>query len=427
MRKMMMKKIEWVDTHEEEEKNDEDNDKIIDLEKTDDEETNDEFVHSDEHVQNDDEETNDEFVHGDEQVNDDEDEEITNAEDADTRNGDEAITDAAKADAEKTKEAKDDIKEAEFPPLSSRLSISLGFGNQFLNLSSAKSTVGNLKDSIDAEINSLLDVKIQQEIPHIQSSSILSVPVFVISEPSVLTPIPETPSVAPATTLLPPLSVSTIPPILLQSTTSIPTPPITTKAPPVTMIPDPLHAIFQRVYVLEKDKYPQQIDYNEMIKESMQANIINEVKNQLPKFLPNAISDFATLTILFYLTHDKHQALFDALLNSLSLDDAIASGQADLEKVLRKRDRDEEDPSAGPNQGKKTKRSRTKESEPSKKSSTSKDSSKGKSPVKTSKSGKYVTAEEPVEEPVFEMASDDIEQTIVDAVNDVDQPHNDST
>ncbi|GKD89655.1 hypothetical protein Tco_1365162 [Tanacetum coccineum] len=188
-------KIEWVDTHEEEEKKDEDDDKIINIEKTDDEETDDEFVHSDEHVQNDDEETNDEFVHGDEQVNDDEDEEITNDEDADTRNSDEEITDAAKADAEKSKEAKDDIKEVELPPLSSSLSISLGFGNQFLNLSSAKSTVGNLKDSADAEINSLLDVKIQQEIPQIQSSSILSVPVFVISKPSVLTPIPETPSV----------------------------------------------------------------------------------------------------------------------------------------------------------------------------------------------------------------------------------------
>ncbi|GJX46153.1 hypothetical protein Tco_0271343 [Tanacetum coccineum] len=115
-----------------------------------------------------------------------------------------------------------------------------------------------------------------------------------------------------------------------------------------------------------------------------------------------------------YLTHDKHQALFDALLNSMSLDDAIARGQAGPEKVLRKRDRDDKDPLAGPNQGKKTKRSRTKESEPSKKSSTSKESSKGKSPTKTSKSRKFVTAEEPVEELVFEMASDDIKQTIDD-------------
>ncbi|GJX79299.1 hypothetical protein Tco_0327448 [Tanacetum coccineum] len=128
-----------------------------------------------------------------------------------------------------------------------------------------------------------------------------------------------------------------------------------------------------------------------------------------------------------YQTHNKHQALYDALLNSLILDDDIIRGQVDVEKVQRKRDRDGKDPSAGPNQGKKTKRSRTKEFEPSKKSSTYKESSKGKSPTKTSKSGKSLTAEEPVEELVFEMASDDIEQTIDDVANDADQPPDDST
>ncbi|GKF30593.1 hypothetical protein Tco_0100391, partial [Tanacetum coccineum] len=51
-----------------------------------------------------------------------------------------------------------------------------------------------------------------------------------------------------------------------------------------------------------------------------------------------------------YLTHDKHQALYDALLNSLCLDDVIARSQADPEKIIRKRDRDDEDPSTGPNQ-----------------------------------------------------------------------------
>ncbi|GJZ11454.1 hypothetical protein Tco_0546213 [Tanacetum coccineum] len=186
-----------------------------------------------------------------------------------------------------------------------------------------------------------------------------------------------------------------------------------------------------------------------MNEESVQANIINEVKNQLPKFLPKAVSDFATLviqsmvknalektplpiaqsssqapsslkaaeslseyelkTILFYkmdksrsyLTHDKHQVLFDALLNSILLDDAVARGQADPENVLRKRDRDDKDPSARPNQG--------------------------KSPTKTSKSSKSVTVEELVEEPLFEMASDDIVRTIDDVANDADQPPDDST
>ncbi|GJY96129.1 hypothetical protein Tco_0512490 [Tanacetum coccineum] len=82
--------------------------------------------------------------------------------------------------------------------------------------------------------------------------------------------------------------------------------------------------------------------------------------------LPNAVSNFATPVIqstiknalektsllmdkiCSCLTHDKHQALFDASLNSMSLDDAIARGQADLEKVLRKRDHDDEYPLVGP-------------------------------------------------------------------------------
>ncbi|GJR43370.1 hypothetical protein Tco_1311473, partial [Tanacetum coccineum] len=383
-------------------------------------------------------------------------------------------------------EVKDDTKKAELPPTSSSLSVSSGFSNQFLNLYSDTSLIGTVKDTTDAEINSLLDVQIQQEIPHIQSLSLLTVPVSMIYEPSVLTPIPETPLVTPATTLLPPLSVSTI---SLKDVQEIKEVEHTTtlraslryKIPSAvnaylgSSLGDALQKVLQKHTEELIQKYPQQVDYKEMIEESVQANIINEVKNQLPKFLPKAVSDFATLVIqstvknalektplpvaqsssqaqsslkaaeslseyelkmiLFekidksrsYLTHDKHQALFDALLNSMSLDDAIARGQADPEKVLRKRDRDDEDPSAGPNQGKKTKRSRTKESEPSKKSSTSKESSKGKSPAKTSKSGKSMTAEEPVEEPVFKMASDDIEQTVDDVANDVDQPPNDST
>ncbi|GJW43475.1 hypothetical protein Tco_0072274 [Tanacetum coccineum] len=319
--------IEWVDTDEEEEKNDDDDE---------------------EYVKDDDEETDDEFVHGDEQVNDDEDEEMTTTEDADTGNDDKEITYTTKADAEKTEEVKDDIKKAELPLSSSNLSVS--------------------SDTIDAEINSLLDVQIQQVIPHIQSLSILTIPVSVIHEPSILSPIYEIPSVALITTILPPPSISTILPILLQTITSIPTPPITTEAPPVTTIPDPLPAISQRVSVLKKEK----VDYKEIIKESVQANVINEVKNQLPKFLPKAVSDFGTLMIQSTVKKALEKTPF-------ILDDAIACGQADPEKVLRKRDRDNEH------------------------------------------------LFKLVKEPVFEMASDDIEQTVNDVVNDVDQPTDDST
>ncbi|GJR75849.1 hypothetical protein Tco_0088214 [Tanacetum coccineum] len=67
------------------------------------------------------------------------------------------------------------------------------------------------------------------------------------------------------------------------------------------------------------------------------------------------------------------------------------------------------------------------ESESSKKTSTTKESSKGKSLARTSKFGKSVTAKESVKEPVFEIASDDIEQNFDDKVGDVGQPpHTDS-
>ncbi|GJV22719.1 hypothetical protein Tco_1375414, partial [Tanacetum coccineum] len=106
------------------------------------------------------------------------DKEMKDAKVAESGNGDEEITDTSKADAKKTEEVKDDNKKAELPPSSLSLSASSGIGNKFLNLSSDKCTVRNLKDSTDAEINSLLDVQIQQQIPHILSLSVLTVPVF---------------------------------------------------------------------------------------------------------------------------------------------------------------------------------------------------------------------------------------------------------
>ncbi|GJU67701.1 hypothetical protein Tco_1253960 [Tanacetum coccineum] len=368
-KKMSSDPSQKVDTNEEEEKDDDDDDKSIDFEKSDDEETDDEFVHSKENVQDDDEETDDELVHANEQVNDDKDEEMTNAKDVDTGNGDEEITDSKKVEVEKTEVEKDDIKKAELPPTSLSLSVSLGF------------------DPLHVVIQrvSILEKDVQ-ELKEVDN-----------------------------TTTLRALLISKIPSAVNAYLRS--------------SLGDALQKVLQKHTKELIQKYPRQVDYKEMIKEFVQANIIDKVKNQLPKFLPKAVSDFAIPIdkSRSCQTHDKHQALKDALLNSLILDDDIARGQADAEKVLRKRDRDEEDPSVRPNQGKKTKRSSTKESEPSKKSSTSKESSKGKSPAKTSKSGKFVTAEELVEELVFEMAFDDIKQTVDGVANDADQPPDDST
>ncbi|GJV20933.1 hypothetical protein Tco_1369953 [Tanacetum coccineum] len=98
----------------------------------------------------------------------------------------------------------------------------------------------------------------------------------------------------------------------------------------------------------------------------------------------------------------------------------------DPEKILRKRDHDgddkDEDPSGRPNQGKKTKSRRTKESKLYKKTSTTKETSKGNALTKGSRSDKFMHAEELVVEPIEEVIMDTLND---DVVNDVDQPQND--
>ncbi|GKD89207.1 hypothetical protein Tco_1364714 [Tanacetum coccineum] len=66
-----------------------------------------------------------------------------------------------------------------------------------------------------------------------------------------------------------------------------------------------------------------------------------------------------------------------------------------------------------------TKRSRTNESESSKKPSTTKETPKGKAPSKGSKTGKSASTKEPVEEPIAEVVMDDEGE---DMVRDDDQP-----
>nr|GEV27389.1 hypothetical protein [Tanacetum cinerariifolium] len=357
--------VEWLYSDEEEEKTD---DRSIDIENT-----------------NDDVENDDEFVHGDEYVH----EEMKDAEDAETRKDDEGIT-----DAEKTEVAKGDLEQPRKLPLtSSSLSVLYGFGNQILNLSSDTSLIGTIKEFADNEINSLLDIQIQQEVPHVHSPFILTVPVFVIPKPTFFSPIPEIPSVAPATTLLPPLSVSTISLVLQQTATPILTPPITTEAPATTTVLDPLSKIAQRVSVLEKDvqelkkvghslvilattisHVPAAIDEylesslgdalqkvlqkhtEELIQQTSQKYVFEitkikqeeAAKEQIPKFSATPYDQAVEAEckqneILFKMTreykshkkHLKHKALYDVLVLSLIQD------EDDLDRVildLRKRD-----------------------------------------------------------------------------------------
>ncbi|GJV42024.1 hypothetical protein Tco_1420464 [Tanacetum coccineum] len=417
----------------------------------------DEYVHGEEHVQDDDEETDDEFVHGDDQVNDDEDEEMTNAEVEEFGFGDEEIADTAKADAEKTEVVKDDAKKAELPLTSSSLYVSSGFGDQFLKLSSDSFLVGNVKDTTDAEINSLLDVKIQSEVPHIQSSSIFIVHVSVISEPLVLTPIPETPSVALTITLQPPLSVSTTIPTMQQATTPILTPPIITEALSITIVipeSDALTVVQLRIAKLEQDVFElKKIDHSVEALATLKSQVPMVVGNyigsklgdDLQKVLQRHIADLiqkysvkpapessktwtpivdldqesekSPLEILMIkkeqaekqkmpknpANHALYQALMEAL---IEVEKAMDKGVDDLVKNHKRQhdgddDDDDEDPSAGPNQGKVL--------------------------SKSSKTGKSTTTKEPVEEPIAEVIMDYTVNTAgEDVVHDDDQPQDTS-
>ncbi|GJT47382.1 hypothetical protein Tco_0956097 [Tanacetum coccineum] len=311
-----------------------------------------------------------------EQVNDDEDEEMLNAEVEDCRKGDAELSNVANANAKNTKEAKDDSKKVELPLTSSSLSISL-----------------------DVEISSLLDIKIQYEIPHIQSLSVLKVLVFVIFEPSDLTPVQEAPSAAPVTTLRPP-SVSTIPPAPLQQTTApIHSPPITTDAPTITTVIykfDALSAVQLRVAKLEKDVFAlKKIDHS--------AKALATLKSQVPtiveQYLGSKIGD-------------------DLQKDENAMDEGVANTVKDQKR--NHVDDDDEDPLAGPNQGKKIKRRRTKESESFKKPSTTKETPKAKALSKGSKTSKSASAKEPVKEQIAEVVMDDAGE---DMVHDYNQPH----
>ncbi|GKF37931.1 hypothetical protein Tco_0114689, partial [Tanacetum coccineum] len=109
-----------------------------------------------------------------------------------------------------------------------------------------------------------------------------------------------------------------------------------------------------------------------------------------------------------------------AALKEYDLKNIMDKGVIDTVKDhKRKHDDDDEDPPAGLNQGKKTKRRRTKESESSKKPSTTKETQKGKAPTKGSKTGKFTSAKEPVEEPTIEAIMDDASD---DLVHDDEQP-----
>ncbi|GKE77390.1 hypothetical protein Tco_1543510, partial [Tanacetum coccineum] len=99
------------------------------------------------------------------------------------------------------------------------------------------------------------------------------------------TPIPVTPLVAPATSLLTPLSFSTIPLVPHQTTTPLPIPPIITDALTITIdVPesDGLSAVQLRVARLEKFVFElKKIDHSARARATLKSQVLTVVEQYL--------------------------------------------------------------------------------------------------------------------------------------------------
>ncbi|GKE42658.1 hypothetical protein Tco_1469942, partial [Tanacetum coccineum] len=226
--------------------------------------------------------------------------------------------------------------------------------------------------------------------------------------------------------------------VILETTQIPPTTPPAPLVIPSTQVTnsEALKHVVQRFTELEQAvKELKQADHSTPVLASIRSQVSSVVKEYLGSSLLDAFQKVLQSHTeelkkeLFEIRDYKDvikEFLYDALTWSMLLDEATMKGGDKPDTVLKKRDcRDDqdEDPLAGSNQGKKTKKRRFNESKSSKKTSTIKESSKGKSPARTSKSGKFVNAKESVEESAFEIASVDVEQTFDDKVGDAGQLH----
>ncbi|GKB53593.1 hypothetical protein Tco_0904346 [Tanacetum coccineum] len=113
-------------------------------------------------------------------------EEMDDDERTESDNDDQAMDDAEKNDKDKEEEEKIPIKNLfKMNKLKMSQSVSSNYGNQFLISSPECSLLGTVKESTDAEITSMVDVQIQQEILYVLSAPLFDVLAYVV--PATLT------------------------------------------------------------------------------------------------------------------------------------------------------------------------------------------------------------------------------------------------
>ncbi|GKD88609.1 hypothetical protein Tco_1364116 [Tanacetum coccineum] len=320
--------------------------------------------------------------------------------------------------------------------LSSSLTLSsTEYGNQLINDNPDVSLTDVLKEPVEAEVQSMVEVPVLQENLIIQRISLVN---------TTLTLLPE------ATTHSPkqqPQKRSKTKIILKKS-----------KKPEEKV---DVVVVLQRLIKLEKMVATiSKIDHIEAIEESVQGNVTNEVKNQLSKFIPKAVSEFVqprmesmvhdvlktTLITLYqtpstfadslteyelklklynmmqnshsFLYHEKHLTLDNALINSMDVDEANIQGN----KHTNKRRHDKQDPPADADKDSKKRKRKDADTSSSKKGKTqSKSSKEAKALTKPLATYKAIEDEELIQDNV----EDDDEMLQDDDMAVDDMPHDD--
>ncbi|GJT66444.1 hypothetical protein Tco_1017924, partial [Tanacetum coccineum] len=352
-----------------------------------------------------------------------------------------------KADAEKIEEAKDDSKKAELPPTSSSLSISL---------------VQETHSTAPVTTLPLPSVSTTPHIPQ-QTTTLIPTPPITTKTPTITTDVPESDTLTVVQLRVAKLEkdVSELKNIDHSAETIA-----TLKSQVLTVVDDylgsklgdALQKALQKHSEDQIQKHSKKPAHEsckiqtptinlEQESEKSASEILKIKKEQaekqkMPKYTIKstdkaALKEYDQKSALYQIMHENksfnknlanhklYHALMEALIND---ENAMDKGVADTVKDNKRKhddddDDDDEDPPAGPNQGKKTKRRRTKELESSKKPSSTKETPKGKSLLKGSKTGKSASAKEPVKEPIAEVVMDDAGE---DVVHDDDQPQDTS-
>ncbi|GJW42967.1 hypothetical protein Tco_0071766 [Tanacetum coccineum] len=172
----------------------------------------------------------------------------------------------------------------------------------------------------DAEINSLLDIQIQQEIPIVLQEPLHEVQVSVLYDPTILPPTP---------------------------------PPTTTEAPVSLALESEAFTIaLQRLFALEKEVNElKQVNQSVFILESIRTQVPNVVSEFLGSRLENTLREKDILFNMMmasksYSKHPAHKAFYDALIQSLFVDeDHMDRGIVDAPtQTTRRRDDESQEP-----------------------------------------------------------------------------------